>query len=291
MADLDDLQLNYNSGPSMPEPNRQRLKVVVIGVLVLVFAISGYLAWRARVQPAPIAAVQQQPPPRAAASPTGIQREPGDNIPLPPIDETDPLVRELVAKLSSHPKIAAWLTTDKLIRNFAVVVVNIGDGQTPTTHLRAIPLSAPFAASADSGSGVITSASYRRYDAYADAIAALDARGSAHLYATLKPRIQDAYRDLGYPQGDFDEAVKRAFSELLQVPVVEGPVAVRRTAVTYIYEDPRLETLSAAQKHLLRMGPRNIRLVQAKLREIAPYLGIATESLPKPSETPRPPAP
>ena len=153
MADLDDLQLNYNSGPSMPEPNRQRLKVVVIGVLVLVFAISGYLAWRARVQPAPVAAVQQQPPPRAAASPTGIQREPGDNIPLPPIDETDPLVRELVAKLSSHPKIAAWLTTDKLIRNFAVVVVNIGDGHTPTTHLRAIPLSAPFAASADSGSG------------------------------------------------------------------------------------------------------------------------------------------
>ena len=115
-------------------------------------------------------------------------------------------------------------------------------------------------------------------------------RADRRTYATLKPRIQDAYRDLGYPQGDFDEALKRA-SELLQSPVIDGPIAVRRTSVSYTYEDARLETLSAAQKHLLRMGPRNVRLVQAKLREIAPYLGIPTESLPKPSETPRPPAP
>jgi hypothetical protein len=29
------------------------------------------------------------------------------------------------------------------------------------------------------------------------------------------------------------------------------------------------------------MGPRNVRLIQAKLREIAPFLGIPPESLPK----------
>ena len=165
----------------------------------------------------------------------------------------------------------AWLATDKLIRNFAVVIVNIGEGHTPVTHLRALALDAPFAASTDSGSGVISSASYRRYDPYADAFASLDARGAAQLYATVKPRIQDAYRDLGYPQGDVDEALKKAVVELLQTPVIDGPIAVRRTSVSYTYEDARLESLSAAQKHLLRMGPRNVRLVQAKLREIAPY--------------------
>ena len=228
MSDLDDFRLNHASGPLMPEPDRQGLKIAVIIVLVVVFAIGGYLAWRrGHVQPPPPAAIAQTPPPRSAA-PTGIQREPGDNIPLPPLDETDTLVRELVGKLSSHPQVAAWLATDKLIRNFAVVIVNIGDGHTPVTHLRALALNAPFAASSDSGSGVITSASYRRYNPYVDAIAALDARGSAHLYATLKPRIQDAYRDLGYPQGDFDEALKRAIVALLQVPVIDSPVAVQR---------------------------------------------------------------
>jgi hypothetical protein len=29
------------------------------------------------------------------------------------------------------------------------------------------------------------------------------------------------------------------------------------------------------------MGPRNVRIIQAKLREIAPFLGISVESLTK----------
>ena len=49
-------------------------------------------------------------------------------------------MRELVRKLSSQPKVLAWLATDKLIRNFAVVIVNIGEGHTPVTHLRALAL-------------------------------------------------------------------------------------------------------------------------------------------------------
>jgi hypothetical protein len=44
--------------------------------------------------------------------------------------------------------------------------------------------------------------------------------------------------------------------------------------VSYKYDDPKLEALTLAQKQLLRMGPRNVRLIQAKLREMAPYLGI-----------------
>jgi hypothetical protein len=42
----------------------------------------------------------------------------------------------------------------------------------------------------------------------------------------------------------------------------------------FAFEDPALESLSPPQRQLLRMGPRNARIVQQKLREIAPYLGI-----------------
>jgi hypothetical protein len=38
--------------------------------------------------------------------------------------------------------------------------------------------------------------------------------------------------------------------------------------------------LTAAQKQLLRMGPRNERLVKAKLREIALALGMTPAQLP-----------
>ena len=69
-----------------------------------------------------------KPPPRSAA-------EPGYDIAVPALAETDALVRRLVAQMSSHPRVAAWLTTNQLIRNFTTVVVNIADGQTPMKSL------------------------------------------------------------------------------------------------------------------------------------------------------------
>jgi hypothetical protein len=37
----------------------------------------------------------------------------------------------------------------------------------------------------------------------------------------------------------------------------------------YKFEDPKLESLSAAQKQLIRMGPRNTLLLRTKISEIA----------------------
>jgi len=43
-----------------------------------------------------------------------------------------------------------------------------------------------------------------------------------------------------------------------------------------------LEGLTAAQKQLLRTGPRNVRIIQSSLRQIALALGIPPERLPAP---------
>jgi hypothetical protein len=51
--------------------------------------------------------------------------------------------------------------------------------------------------------------------------------------------------------------------------------------VAYEFDDPKLQSLSSAQRQFLRMGPRNMRIIKAKLREMAPFLGIAPESLPR----------
>ena len=55
---------------------------------------------------------------------------------MPPLGESDPVVRLLVQSISTHPRVLAWLATDGLIRNFTVVVGNIADGRTPARHLR-----------------------------------------------------------------------------------------------------------------------------------------------------------
>lgn len=277
MPDPGDLKLDR---PYEPPPEERRFGWRVL-LLVLLVLVVGYLVWSLVLQrQEPAQDVQVQTERQVAGQETAepLSPEPGEDVDLPELGQTDPVVRQLVSGLSSHPKVAAWLTTDQLIRNFAVVVVNIANGRSPARNLSAVRPTGEFVAREDGERTVLDPRSYRRYDEYADAIAALDAQGTARLYATLKPRIQDAYRELGYPEGDFDQTLERAIIELLNTPIVEGDIVLEPKSVSWEFADPKLRSLSAAQRQFLRMGPRNMRIVKEKLREIAPHLGIALPS-------------
>jgi hypothetical protein len=276
MVDIDDVTLQRTPDQHTPTRSSGPAPFAIAAVLLLVIAAGAWFWWRASHREP--AAVQRStaaaPPAPAARSP-----EPGENLPLPPLDQMDPLVRQLVSALSSHPRVTAWLTTDGLIRNFAVSVLNIAEGRTPSRHLKSVAPGGSFQVAEDNGSIVLDPRSYQRYDSHADAVAALDARGAARLYATLEPRIEDAQRELGSP-GSFDATLERAIVSLLDTPIVEGRVRLVPHGASYAFADPELESLTAAQRQFLRMGPRNMRIVQAKLREIARYLDIPAESLP-----------
>jgi hypothetical protein len=272
----DDAVETLDVGP----PNRPSWPVIVIGLLAVAAGFAIYLVF-GRQTTAP---VNEQPAAAAAAPerPPGPLGGPAEAIAVPPLDDSDPLVRQLVGKLSSHPRVAAWLTTDGLIRNFTVVVANISEGRSPSTHLRSVNPGGSFSVSARGGAQLVDARSYQRYDSLADAVASVDPAGSARLYATLKPRIEEAAAELGYAPGSFDRMLEKSIVSLLSTPDGASGVAVHpRGAVGYAYADEGLESLNNAQKHLLRMGPRNARLIKDKLREIAAALGIAAERLPK----------
>jgi len=278
MTDLKDLRLDKWETPTEPVQRRSGLRVgVIVGMLLLAVGAAGYfLLWR-RGQPSPSDVRVHTEQQVARSEPAKPVAEAGEAIDLPPLDQSDAIVRELVGRLSSHPAVAAWLTTDQLIRNFTVVVLNVSNGQTPSRHLIRMRPKEPFVVSGSGTALSIDPRTYRRYDAYGDAFAGMDAAGAAKLYATVKPRIIDAYRELGFPEGDFDRALERAIAELLRTPAIDGNVKLVSKSVSYEFADPKLESLSSAQRQLLRMGPRNIRLIQAKLREIAPLVGIRIE--------------
>jgi hypothetical protein len=277
MADLSDLKLDKIHEPPGPE---RRWKVWQALLVVALLLVMGYLVWSlvAPDQPASDVQVATDQQVAGVTKPEGPSPVGGEDIDLPPLGDTDPLVRQLVGQLSSHPRIAAWLATDQLIRNFTVVVLNIADGGSPAQHLRRVRPTGEFVVSQDGEMATIDPRSYRRYDDYADAVGALDAEGTARLYATLKPRLQDAYRELGYPEGDIDRALERAIIALLETPVIDGEVALTPKSVSWEFADPKLQSLTAAQRQFLRMGPRNMRIVKAKLREIAPLVGITVPS-------------
>lgn len=276
MAGLDDLQLDKRYDLP-PEPRRFAGWRILL-VIGLVAAVGFLLLWPLK-RSGPVKVETEQ---RVAETrPEGPKPVAGEAIDLPALADTDPIVRELVGRLSSHPKVAAWLATDQLLRNFTVVIINIGDGRSPAQQLRALRPVGQFVAAEEGEQAYIDPRSYRRYDSYADAIDALDAKGTAEVYATLKPRIADAYREMGQPAGDVDATLRKAIVHILETPVVEGNVKLASRSVSYEFDDQKLQSLSSAQRQFLRMGPRNMRIIKAKLRELAPFLGIAPETLPR----------
>jgi len=54
---------------------------------------------------------------------------------------------------------------------------------------------------------------------------------------------------------------------MLRAPDMQGPIELTQPKVFYEYADPKLESLSAGQKLLLRMGANNEAIMKAKLRE------------------------
>jgi hypothetical protein len=281
--DLKDYELRADGESTPPEPGPSRPRVGIVVALLLIVAALGAGYWyllRPSTTPesqAPAVKSESAPARAEPASPLGAEPEP---VEVPPLDESDGVVRDLVRQLSTHPRVLAWLATDGLIRNFSVVVENIANGQTPAKHLQVLRPSASFATTGTGTDIRIDPASYDRYTPIADAVASVDAQAAARVYATLKPRLEEAHRELN-PE-PFDRTLERAIVRLLDTPIPPGgEQLIPKGAGAYQFADPGLEALSPAQKLLLRMGPRNARIVQDKLREIAHALGVPDERLPQ----------
>jgi len=158
--------------------------------------------------------------------------------------------------------------SDGFVRRFVATVDNM-----PRTELAADmrpikPAPGAFATVGPDGNRQIGIDNANRYASYVSVLAALDARAAATVYAKNYPLFQQAYQELGYPGGYFNDRLVDAIDNALATPDVGGAVALTQPKVLYEYADPSLQSLSAGQKALLRMGPDNAAKVKAKLREL-----------------------
>jgi hypothetical protein len=252
--------------PQQEDPMDRKTVIPALVVLLLVAAVVAYFQFfRDREQ----AGVTTE-------EPTGIEQEPvAEGRKIEPIDveldKSDELVRRLAGGLSSRPELARWLLSEQLIRNFVAAVENIAAGHSPRAQIPFFTPNGPFAVTEEDGETFADPRSFRRYDLFADVFTSLDTEGTITLYRQLTPAISEAYKELGHADGRFHPTLERAIAELLRVPVVEERIWLDPQLITYKMVDPGLEGLSAAQKHLLRMGPDNVRSIQAKLREISQH--------------------
>ena len=198
---------------------------------------------------------------------------------LPLLDESDQLIRDGVVSLTRHERINAWLAPSELIRKFVAFVDNIAHGQVAKEPVRVLAPQGQFLASKiDDEVFELDLRSYDRYNLFTEIVVSIDARRAAEFYHLLRPLIQSAYDELGYGKKPFDDVMFQAIGRLLETPVIDRPIRLVRPVVMYKFEEERLESLSAAQKQMIRMGPRNTRLLQAKLSEVALELRAILEN-------------
>ncbi len=239
--------------------------------LIVALVIAGILACSVFIYFQIVGAMSPDEPPVVTPTPTPVESPPppvesGPEVEIPALDDSDEAVRALAETLSEHPTLAAWLAPENLVRRFVAAVVDVANDESPRPHIGHVAPPGAFRVKEREGTLAIAHGSYNRYNTIATVFDSVDDEQALELHRQLKPLLDEAYRDLGYPGGDFDVALAKAIDRVLGTPIPAGRVIVKRRVSTYRFADPDLEALSPVEKHLIRMGPANARKVQAKLR-------------------------
>lgn len=242
---------------------------IILGAGAVLVAALLTLWWMSRTRPTPATPA----PTTATESALGPQRPKSQFETLPALDDSDTRLRELVAALSQHPVLARLLATKGLVRGATLAVVQIGDGKTPSTPLAVLRPGTRLQILAPD-TGRIDPASYGRWDGPTSALTSVDPIHAAQLYVNVKPLFDQAYQELGHPNGEFDEAIARAIRTLDDTPQLRAdPTLARRTSY-FEHEDPALRSLLPVQKQLLLVGPDNRRRIMQWLKQLATNLNL-----------------
>jgi hypothetical protein len=271
---FDDLPLDRpEPDPSYEEPpapeHGSLLRWVAVG---LAGVIAGGLLtfwWMSRSQPTPAAAPSATAPEIAASS----GRPTRQVLNLPGLTESDTFIRELVSALSDHPTLARLLATPSLVRSTTAGVIQIGDGRTPIEWLEVLRPASRLQILGTT-SGPVSPVSHARWNQVAAAVSSVSPADAAQLYVNVKPLIDEAYIELGQPDGDFDQAILRAVRMLKDTPAPDvAPELIRRPGY-FDHQDPALRALKPVQKQLLLLGSENRGRLMTWLDQFVRALGL-----------------
>ncbi|MDD8012084.1 MAG: DUF3014 domain-containing protein [Acidobacteriota bacterium] len=188
------------------------------------------------------------------------------------LDRSDEAVRTMVAAGEIPVVMKKWLRQKDIVRTGVAAIDSIARGESPAALLPFLAPEGKFLAAERNGSYTLDPRSYRRYDPLVNAFTAVPDKTLVTWYKTLRPTLEKAFRELGYPNVTFAQRVQQAIEQLTQTPLPHEEAALERKVLSYAYGDPDLESLNPAQKHLLRFGPRNAARIQDKLRSLAAAL-------------------
>ena len=266
--------------------------ILALVAVILAVALLAYLDFSRRQAVAPPPAALNSPPVDDSAA---AEEPPGPRYPVPyavPDTDADPEVAalprledaaddatvvSLLGEAGGFEALPAVFKSDALVAAF-VATVDALPGESLPERLR--PWARPageFVVRPGDDPDVYYAADDNadRYARHVDALTAIDPRAAAAAYRDNYPVLQQAWRDLGDPDGHFNDRVIDVVDHLLGAPLRTSAPALLRPNVLYQYRDPELEAASVGQKFLLRLAPDDASRVLDWLQGLARRTGRA----------------
>ena len=247
--------------------------LVVALVLAIVAGAVGYWLWQGRepppLPPAPTPRVQAPapPPPAEPAGPVNPLPAAAPEKPLPPLKASDDAVcADLTAALPASAM--ERLVLEGFVRRVVATVDNLPREQFAQRLSPLVAVPGWPKVSGRDDKLAWSPENDARYAPYMAALEAVDMDRAVDFYLRYYPLFQEAYVELGYPNGYFNDRLVAVIDHLLGAPDVRGTIPLKQPKVLYEFANPELERLSAGRKVLVRIGPANAAKVKAKLREI-----------------------
>lgn len=259
---------------------------IAAGVIVLAVAAGGvYLARKgmhgsqAPVAAPNAAAVTQTAAP--AASPA--IRHPIDQaqaspavaatVPLPALDGSDESVADALARLAGGSDVSALLIRQRVIERIVATLDALPRHEALGSFtLPAHTPKGPVLIDQNGDSMTLAAKNSERYAPYLQVVEATDPQALVAWYVHAYPLFQQAYQQLGYPHGYFNDRLIVVIDDLLAAPEPTTPPALQRSNAYYTYVDPALESLSTGQKLMMRVGVAGEARVKSRLRAIRAQL-------------------
>lgn len=285
----------------MTQHNSAKGKIIGAIVVVVVVALAAWWYFShvpgvdfSRQGPAPSGPATASTAPAPIGHPISEAQTgpaPATTAPLPPLDASDNAVVTALTAIPGAQGLGKLVIARALVPH---IVATVDALPRHTIGSSILPLKTPsgtFAVGKSGDQPEIGTENYARYDPYMKIVEGVDPRTLVTWYVRWYPLFQEAYRQLGYPQGYFNDRLLAAIDNMLAAPNVQHPPKLVATQNGhYAFADPTWEALSVGQKLMIRVGPDHERALKTRLRSIralllgkAPALHAEASAQPAPS--------
>ena len=198
---------------------------------------------------------------------------------MPSLGESDKVVQGTLLGLVGREAVLRFFNVGDYIRRFVVTVDNLPSKRAAVRLWPVNPTPGQFLVTKTGDTTTLSAENFKRYEPFVRLVQSVDTAKAVALYVRFYPLIQQAYEELGYPGKYFNDRLIEVIDHLLATPDIAGPIRLTlpkvegsikldRPWVLYEFADPALESRSAGQKILLRMGIDNAERLKAKLRDL-----------------------